>query len=196
MSRRRGAYHHGDLREALVAAGIGILKQKGRGALTLRACARAAGVSHAAPQHHFASLDDLLAEIAARGFEQFVAALEVSSRGKRTARQRLVAMCKAYIAFAHENAPIYELMFRQGSSQLKSVHLKQAAIAAWHQLETAVSCVLGEARVAQTRTKAAFVWSSVHGVATLLIDRRLPPDIVEARLVDEAALGIAAAVES
>lgn len=196
MTRKKRSYHHGDLREALIAAGTRLLRDKGAEALTLRACARAAGVSHAAPKHHFATLADLLAEIAARGFEAFVAALEISSKAAGKARQRLAAMCHAYVGFARDNAPVYELMFRQGSSQLKSAHLMQASIAAWRQLEAAVSQVLGEARADEAKTKAAFVWSSVHGVATLLIDKRLPPDVVEKRLIDAAAAGIVAAVEA
>ena len=78
------AYHHGDLREALIKAGRAILEKDGVEALTLRACARKAGVSHAAPQHHFASINDLLAEIAATGFEDFVKALD----GVRRVRPR------------------------------------------------------------------------------------------------------------
>ena len=65
-------YHHGDLYETLVNAGTELLKDKGLEHFTLRECARRAGVSHAAPKNHFASVEDLLCEIAARGFEQFV----------------------------------------------------------------------------------------------------------------------------
>ena len=68
-------YHHGELREALVAAGRKLLEEKGLRGFTLRECARRAQVSHAAPAHHFASLDDLLAEIATRGYHELTAAM-------------------------------------------------------------------------------------------------------------------------
>ena len=75
QKRPRKAYHHGDLRESLVAAATVLIEEAGLGAFTLRECARRAGVSHAAPKNHFATAEDLLAEIAARGFERFVAEL-------------------------------------------------------------------------------------------------------------------------
>ena len=67
MARAKTAkpYHHGELREALVSAGRKLLEEKGVRGFTLRECARRASVSHAAPAHHFASIDDLLADIAA-----------------------------------------------------------------------------------------------------------------------------------
>ena len=64
-SAKAQAYHHGDLREALVTSGRKLLEEKGIRGFTLRECARRAEVSHAAPAHHFASMDDLLAELAA-----------------------------------------------------------------------------------------------------------------------------------
>ena len=63
-------YHHGQLREALATSGRVLLEEKGIRGFTLRECARRAGVSHAAPAYHFASIDDLLAELATRGFQE------------------------------------------------------------------------------------------------------------------------------
>ena len=73
-------YHHGELREALVAAGRKLLEEKGLRGFTLRECARRAQVSHAAPAHHFASIDDLLAEIATRGYHDLAAAMTAEAR--------------------------------------------------------------------------------------------------------------------
>src|SRR5258708_20556908 len=73
-------YHHGELREALVAAGRKLLEEKGLRSFTLRECARRAQVSHAAPAHHFASIDDLLAEIATRGYHDLTAAIPAEGR--------------------------------------------------------------------------------------------------------------------
>src|SRR5215212_9346147 len=102
--KRPKTYHHGDLREALVAAAVGLLEQKGLSGFTLRQCARRAGVSHAAPAHHFATAADLLAEIAARGYERFVAALgKAADRADVSPLARLQAMGRAYVAFALAN---------------------------------------------------------------------------------------------
>ena len=105
------SYHHGDLREALVAAGRAILEEEGAAALTLRACARRAGVSHAAPQHHFATVAELLAEIAATGFEDFVVALDKGAAREVTPAAKLTAMGRSYVGFAQARPAIYQLMF-------------------------------------------------------------------------------------
>jgi len=73
--RPRAGYHHGDLREALLEAAEALLREEGVPGLTLRACARRAGVSHAAPKHHFADLSELLSAVAARGFDRLTVAL-------------------------------------------------------------------------------------------------------------------------
>ncbi len=166
-------YHHGDLREALIKAGRLILEEQGIAALTLRACARKAGVSHAAPQHHFATVAELLAEIAASGFEDFVAALDKGSANAPGPRERLKAMGRSYIAFAHANTAIYKLMFA-AEVPLKSERLQFSMKAAWNQLVVAVAAVHGSENVEAT---AARVWSLVHGFSMLTTTRRLPPTV-------------------
>ena len=64
-------HHHGDLRRALIDAGLALLTEGGTSALTLRGCAARAGVSHAAPAHHFDGLDGLRVAIAEEGFDRF-----------------------------------------------------------------------------------------------------------------------------
>jgi AcrR family transcriptional regulator len=178
--KRPKTYHHGDLREALVAAAIGLLEQKGLSGFTLRQCARRAGVSHAAPAHHFATAADLLAEIAARGYERFVAALaKAADRADVSPLARLQAMGRAYVAFALANPAVYGLMFRSSTGSLKSPHLKTASTAAWQQLCDAVAAVLGTKRQDEVIPKASAVWALVHGTATLMLDRKLPPGTAE-----------------
>src|SRR6476620_11034493 len=107
-------YHHGELREALVAAGSALLEEKGLRGFTLRECARRAEVSHAAPAHHFASIDDLLAEIATRGFGELTAAMSAEARraGSDPAA-RLVGQGVGYMAFAAANPMLFRLMFNR-----------------------------------------------------------------------------------
>jgi AcrR family transcriptional regulator len=77
-AKPRDSYHHGDLREALLTAAEQLLHEEGLQGLTLRACARRAGVSHAAPKHHFEDLSDLLSEVAARSFDRLAERLEAA----------------------------------------------------------------------------------------------------------------------
>ncbi len=185
------SYHHGDLREALVTAGRAILEKDGMGALTLRACARRAGVSHAAPQHHFATVADLLADIAATGFEDFVTALDKGASREATPAAKLMAMGRSYVAFAQTRPAIYQLMFA-APAPLKSERLQKAMTAAWNQLIGGVTAAAGPENVS---AKATLVWSMVHGFAMLTIVRRLPPTVDETAALDLMSEGLSRAIE-
>src|SRR5437660_10821355 len=107
-------YHHGELREALVAAGRKLLEEQGLRGFTLRECARRAGVSHAAPAHHFASIDDLLAEIATRGYRELIAVMEAEARrAGAEATARLVGQGVGYMAFAAAHPAPFQLTFNR-----------------------------------------------------------------------------------
>lgn len=167
-------YHHGDLRSALVQAGRAILERDGLAALTLRACAREAGVSHAAPLHHFANVAELQSEIAASGFEDFVAFLDHHSSDKPSARQRLLAMGKAYVQFSALHPALYRLMFGVDLAHVRSEGLQKAMFSAWVQLHDCVAEAAGSADSAQ---KAMLVWSVVHGHAMLQAAHYAPPPV-------------------
>ncbi len=100
---QKTTYHHGDLRRALLDAAMTLIDIHGREALTLRAAARRAGVSEAAPYRHFANLDELLGAIAIEGYEMLIADLE-NARGARGLRD-------AYLTFAGDFPGRYALMF-------------------------------------------------------------------------------------
>src|SRR5260370_250368 len=102
---RRGAseaapYHHGALRDALLLAAERVLEREGLAGLTLRAVAREAGVSHAAPTHHFGDLTGLVSELAAIGFRQFNAAMAAAITPDKLPMERAMARAKAYVAYA------------------------------------------------------------------------------------------------
>src|SRR5712672_4058903 len=90
-------YHHGDLHEALLQAAERVLERDGIAGLTLRAVAREAGVSHAAPTHHFGDLTGLLSELAAIGFRQFNAAMAAAGSGDPSGPEKALAKAKAYV---------------------------------------------------------------------------------------------------
>ena len=162
-------YHHGALREALLDAAERVLKRDGVGAMTLRAVAREAGVSHGSPSHHFPAYEDLLSEAAAVGFERLMCrmAAEVKSAvgGKET---RLSAIGHGYVSFARENSALFLLMFRSGQLNDRNAKLASAR-------EAAFGLLAGESTERTDLVQAAGHWSVVHGLAMLAIDGRLRP---------------------
>lgn len=170
-------YHHGDLREQLLLAGEAALAEMPVEAVSLREIARRAGVSHAAPKHHFGSMGDLLGEIAARGFQKFVSTLDEASRqtAAQTPEGRLMAMGWAYLRFAEANPAIYGLMFGKVDRTAMTPNMVQSSLAAWSQLEDAVAALIGRSRAP---VGSLFVWSTVHGLSMLKAERRLPPHLM------------------
>lgn len=173
MPVRASAYHHGDLREALLRAAEDILERDGVQALTLRAAARAAGVSHAAPAHHFGDLSGLLSELAATGFVRFTAALtDAMDAAGADPADRLTAMGRAYVAFARAHTGLFLLMFRGERLDMERPALRDAVGAARQALAKAVAARAGD-EPAQGVAEATALWSLVHGFSMLLVDGRL-----------------------
>jgi len=104
-------YHHGDLSRALVAAARRILETDGPSALSLRAVAREAGVSPAAPYHHFKDKGDLLEAVAYEGWNALDAALKEARAAAHSARDRMTAIGVAYVCFARDNPALYRVMY-------------------------------------------------------------------------------------
>lgn len=177
----RGAaapYHHGALRDALLEAAERILERDGLSGLTLRAAAREAGVSHAAPTHHFRDLTGLLSELAAVGFMKFAEALTAEAAAQASPIERLQAMGRGYVTFARRHPGLFTLMFRSDRLDPSRPALQAAMTAAGTALVTAVSARRGEVitREAPSLSQVAAVvrtWSKVHGFAVLLLDGRL-----------------------
>src|SRR5215510_8355564 len=105
-------YHHGNLRAALIDAGLKLITRKGVRALTLREIGARVGVSRMAAYRHFSDKADLLAAIREAGFAQFADALEQArSKAAKTFSSRLKAMALAYVRFAAEHPAHFEVMF-------------------------------------------------------------------------------------
>lgn len=167
------AYHHGALREALLLAAESILLESGDQGFTLRACARRAGVSHAAPAHHFGNARGLLTAFAAVGFEH-MAGLMQERRGaaRGTALDRLVAVGQAYIDFALHHRAHFQLMFSQDRLDDNDEALRVASVGAANELTNALLAVTVEHGLPQDDlpVRMMLAWSAVHGFATLLIE--------------------------
>src|SRR5665213_1178476 len=111
-SRAETPYHHGALRDALLEAAERVLERDGLAGLTLRAVAREAGVSHAAPIHHFGDLTGLVSELAAVGYRQFNAAMAQAGAAAASPAEKGVARARAYVGYARAHPGMYGLMFR------------------------------------------------------------------------------------
>lgn len=151
-------YHHGDLRDALVASAAEILEEQGLAQLSLREAARRAGVSHNAPYRHFPDREALLAAVAAEGFSLLGKALEKSA-GKE--------MGDAYVRFALEHPQIFRLMFGGLLTHEKYPELRAAAGQAYGALLDLFRRQMDEKQAAFA---AAAAWSLVHGLSHLILD--------------------------
>src|SRR5947199_8149999 len=104
---RHAPYHHGGLRDALLEAAERVLERDGLAGLTLRAVAREAGVSHAAPTHHFGDLTGLVSELAAIGFRQFNAAMAEACAPDMPYPAKGLARARAYVGYAKAHPGMY-----------------------------------------------------------------------------------------
>ena len=164
-------YHHGNLREALIRAALELIAQKGPAGLTFADAARFAGVSPAAPYRHFRDRDDLIANVALRGFQEFEAALARAWDGGRpkplTALQRLG---EAYLAFARREPAYFAAMFDAGASASASPELREASDRAFNVLRGAAEALCAQMPVAgrpPALMVALHLWSAAHGVSAL-----------------------------
>jgi AcrR family transcriptional regulator len=170
MARPGKRYHHGELKEALVTAGRKLLEEKGIRGFTLRECARRADVSHAAPAHHFASIDDLLAEIATRGYQELTAAMTNETRRTPDPAARLVAQGVGYMAFAAANPVLFQFMFNREAARFETPRLAAAAKAARQMHADCVAAVIPRATAEVKDRMADFAWAAVHGFITLVLE--------------------------
>ena len=169
-------YHHGDLRLSLLKAAEEELDDKGMEGFTLRGCARRAGVSHAAPAHHFGDANGLLTALATNGFERLTIAMaEHEEEAGTDLRARFVGMGLGYIEFALANPAIFRLMFSSKRPQFANHELEGNARAAFMMLVQGVGAVRDGRTLDDPaiRIDVATAWSIVHGIANLLIDGRL-----------------------
>jgi len=162
----RQHYHHGDLAASLVAAAVVLLEQQGPASLSLRAVARAAGVSHGAPAHHFGDKTGLLTAVAIQGHALLAVALADQQRDQQTASKRLIAAGEAYIRFAVANPAHFAIMFQSDLIDCHNVDYLAAGAITWQVLEDSVRALGADSERAIAATVVS-LWSKVHGFSTL-----------------------------
>ncbi|MGB1014669.1 MAG: TetR/AcrR family transcriptional regulator [Nannocystaceae bacterium] len=173
-STRKKAYHHGDLRTTILKAAVSLIAERGLHGLSLRECARRAGVSHAAPYRHFQDKNALLLAIAREGFDGLAEAGEQAMLGITDPRQRLDAYGATYVRFAVEHPVHHKVMF---ASELEtpSAQDKASGTRAFELLVETAAAVVGPE---QAELAAVASWSLSHGLSMLILDGRIPQDRV------------------
>ena len=167
------AYHHGNLREALVEAALRLIAEHGPDGFTFAEAARAAGVSPAAPYRHFRDQQALLAEVARRGFDAFTEQLERAWAGGRPEPLAAFQRCgAAYLTFARANPAAYATMFGPAAARADDPGLRAAgdrAFAVLRNAAEAVCAALPPGSKAPPLMVALHTWAISHGIAALFI---------------------------
>lgn len=161
-------YHHGNLREALVAAALDRLQTEDASALGLRELARGVGVSPSAPYRHFTDRQGLLEAVAAEGFRRFSAAMNAAA-ADRPESEQLEAMARAYVRFALGAPQLFRLMFSAEIEHRRTPELAAASEAAYASLAVAAA----REDAAAPAEVAVMAWAFVHGLSMLLIDQQI-----------------------
>jgi AcrR family transcriptional regulator len=188
MSRsRERPYHHGDLRAALLSAALTLLRERGPDGITLREAAKRAGVSHAAPYHHFPDKSGLIEALAIACFEAFANALErawLTAPGPSMERFRAVGL--AYVQYGLDHPAEFRLMnrpeLRHAPPTTDGAAREETAVAAaarkpYELLLTAIAACQADGFIAHGDREplALTAWVSVHGLTVVLIDGLLGP---------------------
>ncbi|HUC18262.1 MAG TPA: TetR/AcrR family transcriptional regulator [Acetobacteraceae bacterium] len=169
----RDAYHHGNLREALIETVLELIGKHGPTGFSYADVARAAGVSPAAPYRHFRDRNALMAEVARRGFERFAADLEAAwNQGRPNPVAAMDACGRAYLAFARREPAFYAAMFGSGTAAGDDPLLRAAAERAFAVLRRAaeaVSATYSGSERPPALMVALHLWAEAHGIATLFL---------------------------
>jgi AcrR family transcriptional regulator len=173
------AYHHGDLRNALIQAGLEMLAEGGARELDLRKVARRAGVSHAAPYRHFKDKQALIAAINEEGFVQLAARIRAALQAAPAEPfEQLQAVALAYVSFAQEHPWLMREMFSGLTIERETFASLQAASKNVYRLYIEVvrrGQESGKLVVGEPAALAGVLWSVLHGLAMLLIENQMRP---------------------
>ncbi|HEY5072029.1 MAG TPA: TetR/AcrR family transcriptional regulator [Caulobacteraceae bacterium] len=161
-------YHHGDLSRALVQAGRRILESEGPTALSLRAVAREAGVSPAAPYHHFKDKCELLEAVAKEGWRELGAAIAKARATAPDAPGAITNIGVAYVCFARENPALYRTMYKSACDrETMGDHTKDADSGFSHVQEAIIEAGADGSNSRELALATIAAWCAAHGVAEM-----------------------------
>jgi AcrR family transcriptional regulator len=171
-------YHHGNLRQSLIDEGLAMLEADGLAALSLRAIAARAGVSHAAPKNHFGQLGGLLTAMAAEGFRRHVVFMRAGLPKRASRAARLAAAMRGYVRFAERHSHLFSLMFSSQHCNFSDPELQAAAAQSYGVLrEIAAGLDWDKADAPDAPLRAEMMlWSLVHGYAQLSLNGQFTND--------------------
>jgi AcrR family transcriptional regulator len=180
-------YHHGNLRDALLAAARRLLETEGHSGLSLRKCAVAVGVSATAPQNHFANKAALLTALAAQGYAELETYMRRNLDEAADRDNRREAALLGYVAFAQDHPALYELMFARDRVSSNDLHLMRhvgACFVILADIAKDFGQFAGEAAEVDAKQQM-FLWSLVHGYAQLVTANRFKKDnMLEMNILD------------
>ncbi len=172
------AYHHGNLKEALVKASLDILHKDGLTGMSLRKCEERVGVSHTAPKNHFGNMAGLLTALASTGYAMLADYMRRDWAEDSLRPERRDLALQGYVTFAVDHPDLFELMFARGRTKSGDPELMGNVVACFAVLaDISKDLPLGHLNDELTDTRAQmFIWSAVHGYAQLSIAGRFKKD--------------------
>ncbi len=174
-------YHHGDLRRALLDAAQAIVDTDGSEALTLRNCARAAGVSHTAPRHHVGDLRGLRTALATRFWAELADDMDHVAATTPAPRDRLRLQGQAYVSYATRFPARYRLMIRREDLDETSEALLQAQHRTGQHLSANITALVG---IEPAADQLLLAWATVHGLAELIVTGQCGPGCIGPGAID------------
>jgi AcrR family transcriptional regulator len=180
---KKKTYHHGDLKNALIQAGVEILAKNGVSGLSLRKVALKAGVSHSAPYAHFVDKQALIAAISTEGFRQLYERVSsVTEKYKSQPRKQLIEVAWAYVQFAMDDPDRFKVMFSAVLEKEKEYPEFVAESQRNFQLVKMIvetNQASGELRSGPSELVALCAWGIVHGFVMLLLEGQIPHAVLD-----------------